>query len=69
MTSLDPRIAVTATHHITQPHITVRCGTSGLITDTTGTSPTYYTVIFWPHGVDGPEVAIDHLTRFDLREA
>jgi hypothetical protein len=30
---------------------------------------TYYTVIFWPHGVDGPEVAVGHLTRFDLREA
>ena len=68
MTSLNPRIAVTATHDIPQSHITVRCGTSGLITDTTGTSPTYYTVIFWPHGVDGPEVVIDHLTRFDLRE-
>ena len=69
MTGLDPRIAVTANHDITQPHITVRCGTSGLITDTTGTSPTYYTVIFLPLGVVGPEVAIDHLTRFDLREA
>ena len=68
MTSLNPRIAVTATHDILQPHLSVRCGTSGLITDTTGTSPPYYTVIFWPHGADGPEVVIDHLTRFDLRE-
>ena len=68
MTSLNPRIAVSATHDIIQPHLSVRCGTSGLITDTTGTSPTYYTVIFLPQGVDGPEVVVDRLTRFDLRE-
>ncbi len=68
MTSLDQRIAVTATHDLRQSHFTIPCGTPGEITETTGTSPTYYTVAFFPYGAGGANVIVDRLTRFDLRE-
>jgi hypothetical protein len=63
-------IPVIATHDLRQhPTLIIRRGTPGEITSAAGTCPTYYTVTFWPFGLNGAKVTIPNLSRTDLREA
>jgi hypothetical protein len=60
---------VIAKHDILQGRSLIEEGTCGEIVGVSGSTPCYYSVIFWPHGADGASVRFDYLTRFDVREA
>ena len=63
-------IPVAASRDLSQhPTLIIRRGTPGEITSAAGTCPTYYTVTFWPFGLNGAKVTIPNLSRTDVREA
>lgn len=63
-------VPVVATHDLRRvPGIFIKRGTPGELTGVSQATPGHYTVTFWPAGLDGMTVVVDHLTRLDLREA
>ncbi len=63
-------VPVVARHDLrSAPGILIKRGTPGELTGVTGAAPGHYTVTFWPAGLDGMTVVVDHLTRHDLKEA
>ena len=63
-------VPVVATHDLrVASGVFIKRGTPGNLTCVTGAVPGHYTVLFWPAGLDGKTVVVDHLTRHDVREA
>jgi hypothetical protein len=69
MTARIP-MPVRATHDLRRsPSLVIKTGTPGEITGMSGMNPVFYTVTFWPSGLDGAKVTMSNLRRTDLREA